>query len=287
MTPLASKVDFFEQRAADALNDVAFDLIFHAVGIDDQAAVVGADDPFDGDLASGLVDFDIDYRGDIGARASRQRDAASLWRVLPARGQRREGSLLPLGFVRRGLQTFARAFVFAQMAQAKLHRIGFQVGGDFVEHALGGEAARDVAGSAQLAGAQRMRFGETPIDKIGKDALVVDAVDFTGALTAVGGVGIRRLDADLKRTPACGVPSASVRGKLKSVKSHAVSLPSPSTAALTSSTCAGPFGDQPCSSSRDHCTRTGAPTARESSAASSAGIFRRSDAHRNPSLRGK
>ena len=44
VTPFGVEHHFFEERTADALDDVAFDLIFDAVGIDDQAAVVGADD---------------------------------------------------------------------------------------------------------------------------------------------------------------------------------------------------------------------------------------------------
>ena len=51
---------------------------------------------------------------------------------------------------------------------------------------------------------------------------------------------------------------------------HCTMPPSGSTEALKSSSCGGPLGSQPCSSSRIHCTRTGRPTARDRIAASAA-----------------
>ena len=52
--------------------------------------------------------------------------------------------------------------------------------------------------------------------------------------------------------------------------SHATTSPPSPTAARRSRSWGGPFGSQPCSSSRIHWTRTGRPTARERSAASQA-----------------
>jgi len=51
---------------------------------------------------------------------------------------------------------------------------------------------------------------------------------------------------------------------------HAAIFPSPPSAPSRVSSCGGPFGSQPCSSSRDHWTRTGLPTALDSIAASAA-----------------
>ncbi len=50
--------------------------------------------------------------------------------------------------------------------------------------------------------------------------------------------------------------------------SHATTLPAASSPACSSTSVGGPFGSQPCSSSRDHCTRTGLPISLEMSAAS-------------------
>ena len=62
-------MSFLEQRPAHALDDVALDLIFHAVGIDDQAAVLGQRDSLHGDLAAGPVDLDLRYGGSHGFAA--------------------------------------------------------------------------------------------------------------------------------------------------------------------------------------------------------------------------
>ena len=51
---------------------------------------------------------------------------------------------------------------------------------------------------------------------------------------------------------------------------HAAIFPSSPTAPSSESSCGGAFGSQPCSSSRDHWTRTGRATAFDNSAASAA-----------------
>jgi hypothetical protein len=56
---------------------------------------------------------------------------------------------------------------------------------------------------------------------------------------------------------------------VQAAKSQALTVPWSSTAPRTSITIAGPSGSQACSSWGIHCTRTGLPTALESSAASS------------------
>ncbi len=76
--------------------------------------------------------------------------------------------------------------------------------------------------------------------------------------------------------PAASGPSSGMFGRLAvalgshiSVR-HAAIFPSSVSAPSSASSCGGPLGSQPCSSSRIHCTRTGRPTARDSSAASAA-----------------
>src|SRR5256885_4699049 len=59
----------FHERAAGALNDVAFNLILQAVGIDDQAAIVRDADFLDGHLAARSIDFDFRDHGDHGIGA--------------------------------------------------------------------------------------------------------------------------------------------------------------------------------------------------------------------------
>jgi hypothetical protein len=73
--------DFFEKRPADALDNVSFGLIFHTVGIDDQAAVMRADNAFHADLAVGLIDFHVRDRGDVGIGPLRQSDAPTLDKI--------------------------------------------------------------------------------------------------------------------------------------------------------------------------------------------------------------
>src|SRR5262245_43171398 len=60
---------------------------------------------------------------------------------------------------------------------------------------------------------------------------------------------------------------------MKNSESHAVTAPDASSVARKSICVGGPFGSQPCSSARDHCTRTGRPTALASSAAFGCGVF--------------
>ena len=60
--PAAVELDFFHERATNALNNISFDLVFQAVGIDDQSAVVGQDEACDRYFACGLVDFHFRHR---------------------------------------------------------------------------------------------------------------------------------------------------------------------------------------------------------------------------------
>ncbi len=71
------------------------------------------------------------------------------------------------------------------MAQAILHGIDAEVRGNFVDQRFARKTATDVARRAQIAGAQRNRFRKVPIDVLGNDLLIVDAVDFSAALRAV------------------------------------------------------------------------------------------------------
>ena len=76
----------------------------------------------------------------------------------------------------------------------------------------------------------------------------------------------------------CGIPAcvaASVRGHsvmsafgTHSSESHPTMLPSASSPSDISTSAGGPFGSQPCSSARIHCTRTGLPISLAMSAAS-------------------
>ena len=124
-------------------------------------------------------------------------------------------------------------------------------------------------------GAQRRRVGLTPRgSRTATTALIVESCRCLSAAAGAvrrspGPAGLRgRLGAEA----ASGGPvRRSVQGKLRSTKSHAGDLAArrPPPRAPCSS-CAGPLGSQPCSSCRIHCTRTGLPTARDMTAASSA-----------------
>ena len=144
------KFHLFHQRAADALNNIPLDLIFESVGIDDESAVVGKDETFDRHVAGRLVDL---HFGDGAA------DRIRRGLISPRRGRlpslqstlRRAKAFLANGPASTtAVKRFGAALVFAEVAQAKLHRIDALVGGDFVHERLAGKTARDVAGSAQV-----------------------------------------------------------------------------------------------------------------------------------------
>ena len=145
----AVELDFFHERATDALNDVSFDLVFQTVGIDDQSAVMGQNEAFDRHFACGLVDFHFrdraaDRLGAIGNRHA----AAGCLRVARRSGGR--GSFLPLGLLHDRGQGVSAALVRAEVTHAKLHRIDALIGGDLIDERFAGETARDVAGRAQV-----------------------------------------------------------------------------------------------------------------------------------------
>ena len=61
----AVEQDFFFQSPAYALNDVAFDLVHEAIGVDDLPAVVGDVEPLNANLAGLAVDLDFGDRADL------------------------------------------------------------------------------------------------------------------------------------------------------------------------------------------------------------------------------
>lgn len=57
---------FFKQRTTYALDNIAFNLVLHAIGIYDEAAVVGAEDALNTHLAGCFIDLPIRDCGDVG-----------------------------------------------------------------------------------------------------------------------------------------------------------------------------------------------------------------------------
>ena len=88
--------------------------------------------------------------------------------MLPLDAGAGEGRFCQPALSAAALQTFDAAFVAGEMAQAKIHRVHFEVGGDLVDETFAGETARDVAGGAQVARAQWNRFGKMPVDVMGR-----------------------------------------------------------------------------------------------------------------------
>src|SRR5262249_43047185 len=74
---LSVELDLLPQRAADALNNVAFDRMRQPIGIDDLAAVVGDRELARPDFAGLPVDFDLRYHSDARAVALGIGDAAA------------------------------------------------------------------------------------------------------------------------------------------------------------------------------------------------------------------
>src|SRR5437016_7472942 len=66
---LGVELDFFPQRAADTLNDVALDGVLEPIGIYDLATVVGHRKLARPDFAGLPVDFDLRYHSDARAVA--------------------------------------------------------------------------------------------------------------------------------------------------------------------------------------------------------------------------
>ena len=69
------EVDRLEERAAEALDDRALDLVAQAVGVDDGAALEGGDDADDLDAAALPVDRDLGAGGDVAALLGAAGDA--------------------------------------------------------------------------------------------------------------------------------------------------------------------------------------------------------------------
>src|SRR5574337_238705 len=95
---------FLVQRAAHRLDDVALDLVAHAIRADDEAVVVGDDHAQDADLAGLLIDFNIHDRRHPAVVAIDPCDATafSLAAALPAGAEC--GARLPPIALRGGFQ---------------------------------------------------------------------------------------------------------------------------------------------------------------------------------------
>src|SRR5690606_15975457 len=65
--PPVLELDGFPERAADAHDHAALDLVAQPVGVDDRAAVERREDADDADAAGGAVDGDLGARSDVAA----------------------------------------------------------------------------------------------------------------------------------------------------------------------------------------------------------------------------
>src|SRR5262245_21921937 len=118
---LSVELDLLPQRAADALNDVAFDRMRQTIGIYDLATVVGDRELARPDFAGLPVDFGPRYRSDARAAAlalGNARSAALVAGLLLAR----RGPRLPARLFGRGLDHRDVARVLG-VTQAELDRI--------------------------------------------------------------------------------------------------------------------------------------------------------------------
>ena len=131
---------FFHQRAAGRLDDVAVDLVAHAVRIDHQAGILPGNDARHADVAGLLVDGDISDPGrprravarkltvDITrvGKAAPAHDVAFGDRLFPDRAR------APAGTLGDGLHQIDRARIF-EIAQAILDRVDAGFGSQFVD----------------------------------------------------------------------------------------------------------------------------------------------------------
>src|SRR5262249_52362141 len=139
------EINRFEQRAADALDDRAFDLIPQSVGVDDGAAFKGRHDAHELHLAAGAVHGDLGAVGHVTGFLEAAGDPEAMIR----RGFR----FAPTESFRRRFQHGAQPFVF-QVLQAEIEWIQLQarsqlVNVNFAREVVGGRSQRAIRPLAQ------------------------------------------------------------------------------------------------------------------------------------------
>ena len=193
-------------------------------------------------------------------------EAASAADVAAARRRRRRRAGQPISCATRRSTSAPRGSARSRRRNAS--GSSSACGGELVGEALDREAVRDLAGRADVRRAQRRR----PSASAPTTSTLRRGVGRIAVLRDQPGRQADRLRACRRRAARAAARSAGWRSRAAATSRfrQAAMRPSAPPSRVSSSSCGGPFGSQPCSSSRIHCTRTGLPTACDSSAASAA-----------------
>src|SRR5262249_30122885 len=182
---LSVELDLLPQRAADALNNVAFDRMRQTIGIDDLATVVGDRELARPDFPGLPVDFDLRYHSDARAVALRIGDAAARDLVAGLILARR-GSRLPARLFSGGLDHRDVARVL-DVTQAEFDGVEVERRRQLVHERLAGEMDLRSDRIAQMRAAQRGAALEQRRNGLPRQALVGELVGLGGDAEAVGG----------------------------------------------------------------------------------------------------
>ena len=149
--------DLLHQHPADGLDDVAVELVAHAVRINDLAAILDHEEARHPHLPCVAIDLDLGHAGHVGAIEF------VLYVGDPAAAQHvardilhRRGARLPLGEVGNPLQHLDAARILKR-AQAVLQRVGAGCRRAFVEEGLVGVGVLHPPGGADPGGPERRR----------------------------------------------------------------------------------------------------------------------------------
>ena len=173
------------ERAAQRVEHPALERAAQRLGIDDQTAVVRADEPLHPDMTRSAVHLDLgDLRHD-GLAAVGVRDAATGEDVARCRSAVGDGrasqpyasaAALITAMERARLKPLSSVGAGGEQPQAELDRVGLRRRGQFVDERLGCERHLRTVGIAQVAGPQRRFPHERQADDVRRHPPVRDDV---------------------------------------------------------------------------------------------------------------
>src|SRR5262245_59558811 len=167
---LGVELDLLPQRAADTLNDVAFDCMRQTIRIYDLATVVGDREFARPDFAGLPVDFDLRYHSDARAVALSISDAPTAGSSAGLVAARRR-TRLPPGFLSRCSNDCNVARVF-DVSQAERHRVDAERRGELIHERFTGKVDLRTDRIAQMRTAQRRSAIEQRRDRLPRHSFV-------------------------------------------------------------------------------------------------------------------
>ena len=177
--------NFLVESSTEGVQHATFQSSPEAFGVDDEAAIVGADEAFHPDVAGHSVDLYFGDFGYYGLAADPVGDASSRQDVAFGRLGIAGGASLPgVGFRRRfdaghganPLETGVVVLCGFEEAEAEFDGVGFGGEGEFVNEGLAGESDLGAIGVAKVAGPEGRFPDEGHADYVGGHAAVGDCV---------------------------------------------------------------------------------------------------------------